>query len=151
LSSAGTFPVEVHGLTFEGLTESARDVEDFTGTGWGDVFVEEMTEVRPAAPRGVRTIDDAPPFLGVPFPHRSYRLHAFNPSWLHGAVAFVDKRGRYRSSQASDQVRSARPMGAMNNVRVGAYGAWTGGFETAPAALAHPASNRLPILWCAIL
>jgi hypothetical protein len=66
-----TFPVEVHGLALERFTESAGYLDDFIGAGLWDV-VPEMTEVHPAAAWSVRRIDDSPPLLAMPHPHRPY-------------------------------------------------------------------------------
>lgn len=71
-------PVEVHGLTLECLTEATGNFHDFTGPWLGSVFVKKVTEVGKAAPGGVGTVDDSPPFFGVPLPDCSYQLHISN-------------------------------------------------------------------------
>lgn len=68
-------PVEIHRLALEHVTETTGDLHDFARSRFGAHFVKEVTEVDPATPRGGGTIDDTPPLLAMPLPHRSYRLH----------------------------------------------------------------------------
>jgi hypothetical protein len=69
---ARRFPVEVHGLALEYLAVSAGHFDDFTGAGLWDAVVPEMAEMHPTAAWSVGGIDDSPPLLAMPHPHRPY-------------------------------------------------------------------------------
>lgn len=84
-------PIEIHRLALERLTEATGDLHNLTGTRLGDVFVEEVTEVDPAAPGSVGTIDDTPPLVAMPRQHRSYRLHISNLASA-SPVSVLEKR-----------------------------------------------------------
>jgi hypothetical protein len=69
---AWRFPVEVHGLAFEYLAVSAGHFDDFAEAGIRDAVVPEMAEMHPTATWSVGGIDDSPPLLTMPIPHRPY-------------------------------------------------------------------------------
>ena len=69
---ARRFPIEVHGLALEYLAVSAGHFDDFTGAGLRDAVVPEMAEMHPTAAWSVGGIDDSPPLLAMPHPHRPY-------------------------------------------------------------------------------
>lgn len=69
---ARRFPVEVHGLALEQLAVSAGHFEDFAEAGLRDAVVPEMAEMNPTAAWSVGGIDDSPPLLTMPIPHRPH-------------------------------------------------------------------------------
>lgn len=75
---ARSFPVEVNGLTLEYLAISARHFNNFAGPSPRGALVPDTAEMHPTATRGVWGLDDSPPVLGIPIPHRTHRAHIRN-------------------------------------------------------------------------
>ena len=69
---AGTFPLEINGLTIEQPAESRRDFKDFAGARlWDLLVVPDVGEMGKAAAWCVGRIDYAPSLTSVPNLHRA--------------------------------------------------------------------------------
>jgi hypothetical protein len=82
----GMFPLEIHRLAFEQLSESTRYLNDFTRAyGRPLEVVPEMGEVGETAPRRIGAINDSPALFSIPDSHRARGTHVYQRS--RGSIA----------------------------------------------------------------